>query len=45
MFWTGVTGAGAGLISKHRKSLGLANVSANYAANFAIVAGCYCGNF
>ncbi|KAE9603377.1 hypothetical protein Lal_00008287 [Lupinus albus] len=39
----GVAGAGTGLISKHRKSLGLANVSANYAANFAVVVGCYCG--
>ncbi|XP_061341111.1 uncharacterized protein LOC133287497 [Gastrolobium bilobum] len=39
----GVAGAGTGLISKHRKSLGLANVVASYAANFAIVTGCYCG--
>ncbi|MED6161406.1 hypothetical protein PIB30_060434 [Stylosanthes scabra] len=39
----GVAGAGTGLISKHRKSLGLANITASYAANFAIVAGCYCG--
>ncbi|XP_004510252.1 uncharacterized protein [Cicer arietinum] len=39
----GVAGAGTGLISKHRKSLGLANVSASYAANFAIITGCYCG--
>lgn len=40
----GVAGAGTGLLSKHRKSLGLANVAASYAANFAIVTGCYCGN-
>ncbi|KAK7304529.1 hypothetical protein VNO77_42410 [Canavalia gladiata] len=40
----GVAGAGTGLISKHRKSLGLANVCASYAANFAIVTGCYCGS-
>ncbi|XLT14016.1 hypothetical protein HN51_059706 [Arachis hypogaea] len=39
----GVAGAGTGLISKHRKSLGLANITASYAANFAIVTGCYCG--
>ncbi|KEH18145.1 hypothetical protein MtrunA17_Chr8g0339591 [Medicago truncatula] len=39
----GVAGAGTGLLSKHRKSLGLANVAASYAANFAIVTGCYCG--
>ncbi|KAL2319281.1 hypothetical protein Fmac_028250 [Flemingia macrophylla] len=39
----GVAGAGAGLISKHRKTLGLANVCSSYAANFAIVTGCYCG--
>ncbi|TKY68656.1 Mitochondrial inner membrane translocase subunit Tim17/Tim22/Tim23/peroxisomal protein PMP24 [Spatholobus suberectus] len=39
----GVAGAGAGLISKHRKTLGLANVCASYATNFAIVTGCYCG--
>ncbi|KAK2352846.1 Mitochondrial import inner membrane translocase subunit Tim17/Tim22/Tim23 family protein [Trifolium repens] len=39
----GVAGAGTGLISKHRKSLGLATVSASYAANFAIITGCYCG--
>ncbi|QCE04896.1 uncharacterized protein LOC114166039 isoform X1 [Vigna unguiculata] len=39
----GVAGAGIGLISKHRKTLGLANVCSSYAANFAIVTGCYCG--
>ncbi|RDX68768.1 hypothetical protein CR513_52203, partial [Mucuna pruriens] len=39
----GVAGAGTGLISKHRKTLGLANVCSSYAANFAIVMGCYCG--
>ncbi|KAF7845588.1 Mitochondrial inner membrane translocase subunit Tim17/Tim22/Tim23/peroxisomal protein PMP24 [Senna tora] len=36
-------GAGVGLVSKHRKKLGLANVCASYAANYAIVTGCYCG--
>lgn len=36
-------GGGAGLVSKHRKVHGLANISATYAANFAIVSGCYCG--
>ncbi|KAF8402128.1 hypothetical protein HHK36_013080 [Tetracentron sinense] len=39
----GIVGGGAGLVSKHRKSHGLANISATYAANFAIVTGCYCG--
>ncbi|CAJ1949533.1 unnamed protein product [Sphenostylis stenocarpa] len=39
----GVAGAGTGLISKHRKTLGLANVCSSYAANFAIITGCYCG--
>ncbi|XVE78129.1 hypothetical protein DITRI_Ditri13aG0119000 [Diplodiscus trichospermus] len=39
----GVAGGGVGLVSKHRKVHGLANISATYAANFAIVSGCYCG--
>ncbi|WRX10215.1 hypothetical protein QQP08_002702 [Theobroma cacao] len=39
----GVAGGGVGLVSKHRKVHGLANISATYAANFAIVTGCYCG--
>lgn len=39
----GVAGAGTGLISKHRKTLGLATVCSSYATNFAIVTGCYCG--
>ncbi|KAG4930498.1 hypothetical protein AAZX31_17G146700 [Glycine max] len=39
----GVAGAGAGLISKHRRTLGLATVCSNYAVNFTIVTGCYCG--
>ncbi|XVF81224.1 hypothetical protein PTKIN_Ptkin15bG0139000 [Pterospermum kingtungense] len=39
----GVAGGGVGLVSKHRKVHGLANISASYAANFAIVTGCYCG--
>ncbi|KAF8019123.1 hypothetical protein BT93_H3874 [Corymbia citriodora subsp. variegata] len=39
----GIAGGGYGLVSKHRKVHGLANISATYAANFAIVMGCYCG--
>ncbi|KAK9088052.1 hypothetical protein Syun_030446 [Stephania yunnanensis] len=39
----GVIGGSAGLVSKHRKTHGLANISAAYAANSAIVAGCYYG--
>ncbi|CAK7349389.1 unnamed protein product [Dovyalis caffra] len=39
----GITGGGVGLVSKHGKVHGLANISATYATNFAIVAGCYCG--
>ncbi|KAK4408683.1 hypothetical protein Sango_0449300 [Sesamum angolense] len=39
----GVAGGGVGLISKHRKTLGLSKISATYASNFAIVTGCYCG--
>ncbi|XP_022758734.1 uncharacterized protein LOC111305441 [Durio zibethinus] len=39
----GFAGGGVGLVSKHRKVHGLANISATYAANFAIVTGCYCG--
>ncbi|PHT44628.1 hypothetical protein CQW23_13786 [Capsicum baccatum] len=39
----GVTGGGAGLISKHRKVHGLANMCGTYATNFAIVTACYCG--
>ncbi|XP_059660105.1 uncharacterized protein LOC132306650 [Cornus florida] len=39
----GIAGGGAGLVSKHRKVHGLANISATYATNFAIVTGCYCG--
>ncbi|XWS76063.1 hypothetical protein CRYUN_Cryun01aG0145300 [Craigia yunnanensis] len=39
----GVAGGGVGLVSKHRKVHGLANISATYATNFAIVTGCYCG--
>ena len=42
-FKTGVAGGGIGLVSKHRKVHGLANISASYATNFAIVTGCYCG--
>ncbi|KAL2239680.1 uncharacterized protein LOC105170557 isoform X1 [Sesamum indicum] len=39
----GVAGGAVGLISKHRKTLGLSKISATYASNFAIVTGCYCG--
>ncbi|CAD5324083.1 unnamed protein product [Arabidopsis thaliana] len=37
----GVIGGGAGLVSKHR--IAHPNIRTVYAANFAIVAGCYCG--
>ncbi|CAH2079359.1 unnamed protein product [Thlaspi arvense] len=40
-FLAGVTGGGAGLLSKHRKAH--PNIPVTYATNFAIVAGCYCG--
>jgi hypothetical protein len=30
-------------MSRHRKVHGLANISATYASNLAIVTGCYCG--
>ncbi|KAK3007546.1 hypothetical protein RJ639_014551, partial [Escallonia herrerae] len=39
----GVAGGAAGVVSKHRKVHGVANISATYAANLAIVTGCYCG--
>ncbi|XP_010242663.1 PREDICTED: uncharacterized protein LOC104586955 isoform X3 [Nelumbo nucifera] len=39
----GVVGGATGLVSKYRKICGLANISTTYAANFAIVTGCYCG--
>ncbi|KMT12420.1 hypothetical protein BVRB_5g103520 [Beta vulgaris subsp. vulgaris] len=39
----GIVGGAVGAVSKHRKVHGLANISATYATNFAIVAGCYCG--
>ncbi|KAL9255500.1 hypothetical protein AKJ16_DCAP01464 [Drosera capensis] len=39
----GIIGSGVGLVSKHRKVHGLGTISAAYATNFAIVAGCYCG--
>lgn len=41
----GIAGGGVGLVSKYRKVHGLANISATYAANFAIVTACYCGEF
>eukprot|EP00262_Sarcandra_glabra_P007916 TRINITY_DN2102_c0_g2_i1.p1 TRINITY_DN2102_c0_g2~~TRINITY_DN2102_c0_g2_i1.p1 ORF type:complete len:193 (-),score=28.52 TRINITY_DN2102_c0_g2_i1:44-622(-) len=37
-----IIGGGAGLVSKHRKVYGVANLSATYATNLAIVSGCYC---
>lgn len=39
----GIVGGAAGTLSKHRKVHGLANVSATYASNLAIVTACYCG--
>ncbi|GAB2293509.1 hypothetical protein Dimus_027714 [Dionaea muscipula] len=39
----GIIGSGVGLVSKYRKIHGLGNISATYAANFAIITGCYCG--
>lgn len=39
----GFVGAGVGLVSKHRKVHGGANICATYATNFSIVTGCYCG--
>ncbi|XP_020705905.1 uncharacterized protein LOC110116595 isoform X2 [Dendrobium catenatum] len=39
----GVIGGAAGLVSKNRKTFGVANVSATYATNLAIVAAFYCG--
>ncbi|XP_042448182.1 uncharacterized protein LOC122032933 [Zingiber officinale] len=38
----GVVGGGAGLISKHGKTLGVGVTAASVAANFAIATGCYC---
>ncbi|CAN0877655.1 hypothetical protein LINGRAHAP2_LOCUS12009 [Linum grandiflorum] len=39
----GASGGGFGLLSKHRNGQSLSTISASYAANFAIVTGCYCG--
>ncbi|KAL2902940.1 Homeobox protein LUMINIDEPENDENS [Bienertia sinuspersici] len=39
----GIVGGAVGAVSKHRQVHGLANISATYATNFAIVSGCYCG--
>ncbi|CAL9023209.1 unnamed protein product [Prunus brigantina] len=39
----GIVGGGAGLVSKHRKVVGLPTSCATYAANFVIVTACYCG--
>lgn len=39
----GIAGAGVGLLSRHRKIHGVSAISSAYAANFAIVTGCYCG--
>lgn len=41
----GISGAAVGSISKHRKVHGLSAISTTYATNFAIVTGCYCGNY
>lgn len=41
----GIVGGGAGLVSKHRKVVGLPTSCATYAANFVIVTACYCGKF
>ncbi|XP_021757718.1 uncharacterized protein LOC110722738 [Chenopodium quinoa] len=39
----GIVGGAVGAMSKYSKVHGVANVSATYATNLAIVAGCYCG--
>ncbi|XP_074268496.1 uncharacterized protein LOC141591902 [Silene latifolia] len=39
----GIVGGAIGAMSKHRKVHGVANMSATYATNFAIVSGVYCG--
>ncbi|KAK9757197.1 hypothetical protein RND81_01G147300 [Saponaria officinalis] len=39
----GIVGGAIGTMSKHTKVHGVANMSATYATNFAIVAGTYCG--
>ncbi|XP_057520439.1 uncharacterized protein LOC130800786 [Amaranthus tricolor] len=39
----GIVGGAVGAMSKHRNVYGLANVSATYATNLAVVTGCYCG--
>ncbi|KAH9728747.1 mitochondrial import inner membrane translocase subunit Tim17 family protein [Citrus sinensis] len=39
----GLVGGVSGLLSKHRKVHGLANISATYATNLSIVTACYCG--
>ncbi|KAH9618927.1 hypothetical protein KSS87_012473 [Heliosperma pusillum] len=39
----GIVGGAIGTMSKHRKVHGIANMSATYATNFAIVSGVYCG--
>ncbi|KAF6140128.1 hypothetical protein GIB67_028934 [Kingdonia uniflora] len=39
----GVVGGLAGLVSRHRTTLGTANICVTYAANLSIVTGCYCG--
>lgn len=39
----GIVGGAVGVVSKHRKTHGLAKISATYATNLAIVTGCYCG--
>ncbi|OVA17176.1 Mitochondrial inner membrane translocase subunit Tim17/Tim22/Tim23/peroxisomal protein PMP24 [Macleaya cordata] len=39
----GAIGGGFGLLSKHRRLLGVGRTCAAYATNFSIVTGCYCG--
>lgn len=39
----GTVGAGVGLLSRHRQVKGVGSIPAMYAANLAIVTGCYCG--
>ncbi|KAM1218399.1 hypothetical protein ACFX13_046407 [Malus domestica] len=41
----GILGGGAGLVSKHRKVMGLPTSCVTDAANFAKVTACYCGKF
>ncbi|WOL12828.1 hypothetical protein Cni_G21596 [Canna indica] len=38
----GIVGGGVGLVSKHRKALGVGTIAASYASNLAIITGGYC---